>query len=62
MEGEDVFARRKTRNVNYWDVSNSRGAGGASSFVWDLPCVFYYILSKVCVVGQSRPTFQSSSS
>jgi len=28
-EGEDVFQRRKTRVVNYWDVSKTGGAGGA---------------------------------
>lgn len=28
-EGEDVFQRRKTRNVNYWDVGKNPGAGGA---------------------------------
>ena len=33
-EGEDVFQRRKTRNVNYWSVSKPGGAadaGGARS-------------------------------
>ena len=28
-EGEDVFQRRKTRNVNYWSVSKPGGTGGA---------------------------------
>lgn len=28
-EGEDVFQRRKTRNVNYWNVSKPGGAADA---------------------------------
>lgn len=28
-EGEDVFQRRKTRNVNYWSVSKAGGAADA---------------------------------
>ena len=49
MEGEDVFARRKTRNVNYWDVSNSRGAGGAPAFVSGLTlCALYCTDLDLC--------------
>lgn len=35
-EGEDVFQRRKTRNVNYWSVSKAGGAAdaGGARLAW----------------------------